>query len=66
MVSEDKKELKLVGQAAEFKFESDFEPLPIICTSLLKAGQTGKRKISRDQSLSHCLAQSFDHLLVSE
>ena len=31
------KAMQLVGQKAEFKFESKFEPLPVIWQSLLKA-----------------------------
>ena len=34
MISEATKPLQLVGQAAEFKFESKFEPLPVIWQSL--------------------------------
>ena len=36
MISEAIKPLQLVGQAAEFKFESKFEPLPVIWRSLLR------------------------------
>ena len=36
-ISEQIKPLELVGQAAEFKFESKFEPLPVTWQSLLKA-----------------------------
>ena len=35
------KPLQPVGQAAEFKFESKFEPLPVIWQSLLKANPKG-------------------------
>ena len=34
VVSEEIKPFQLVGQAAEFKFESKFEPLQVICQSL--------------------------------
>ena len=34
MISDAIKPLQLVGQAAEFKFESKFEPLPVIWQSL--------------------------------
>ena len=33
MISEDIKRLQLVCQVAEFKFESKFEPLPVIWQS---------------------------------
>ena len=33
------KPLQLVGQAAEFKFESKFDPLPVICQSLRRLFQ---------------------------
>ena len=36
-VSEQIKPLQPIGQAAEFKFESKFEPLPFIWQSLPKA-----------------------------
>ena len=36
-VSEQIKTLQSMGQAAEFKFESKFEPLPVIWQSLPKA-----------------------------
>ena len=39
MVSEEIKLLQLVGQAAEFKFESKFEPLPVIWQSLRRLFQ---------------------------
>ena len=39
MVSEEIKTLQLVGQAAEFKFESKFEPLPVIWESLRRLFQ---------------------------
>ena len=38
-VLEDKKPLELVGQAAEFKIESTFEPIPVIWQSIPKAVQ---------------------------
>ena len=34
VISEAKKPLQLVGQVSEFKFESKFEPLPVIWQSL--------------------------------
>ena len=39
MISEAIKPLQLVGQAAEFKFESKFEPLPVIWQSLRRLFQ---------------------------
>ena len=39
MISEAIKPLQLVGQAAEFKFESKFEPLPVIWQSLQRLFQ---------------------------
>ena len=38
------KPLQLVGQAAEFKFESKFEPLPVIWQSLPKAVPEDNRR----------------------
>ena len=40
MISEAVKPLQLVGQAAQFKFESKFEPLPVIWESLRRLFQT--------------------------
>ena len=34
MISEAIKPLQLIGQAAHFKFESKFEPLPVIWQSV--------------------------------
>ena len=39
VISEAIKPLQLVGQAAEFKFESKFEPLPVIWQSLWRLFQ---------------------------
>ena len=39
VISEAIKPLQLVGQVAEFKFESKFEPLPVIWQSLLRLFQ---------------------------
>ena len=39
VISEAIKPLQLVGQAAEFKFESKFEPLPVIWQSLRRLFQ---------------------------
>ena len=39
MISEAIKPLQLVGQAAQFKFESKFEPLPVIWQSLWRLFQ---------------------------
>ena len=39
VISEAIKPLQLVGQAAEFKFESKFEPLPVIWQSLQRLFQ---------------------------
>ena len=39
MISEATKPLQLVGQAAEFKFESKFEPLQVIWQSLQRLFQ---------------------------
>ena len=39
MISEAKKPLQLVGQAAEFKFESKFEALPVVWQSLRRLFQ---------------------------
>ena len=39
MILEALKPLQLVGQVAEFKFESKFEPLPVICKYLQRLFQ---------------------------
>ena len=39
VISEATKPLQLVGQAAEFRFESKFEPLPVIWQSLQRLFQ---------------------------
>ena len=39
VISEAIKPLQLVGQAAQFKFESKFEPLKVICQSLRRLSQ---------------------------
>ena len=39
VISEAKKPLQLVGQVSEFKFESKFEPLPVIWRSLRRLFQ---------------------------
>ena len=43
-ISEQIKPLQLVGTAAEFKFESKFEPLPVIWQSLPKAIPESNRR----------------------
>ena len=43
-VSEQIKPLQPIGQAAEFKFESKFEPLPVIWQSLPKAVPEDNRR----------------------
>ena len=41
---EEMKPLQLVGQAAEFRFESKFEPLQIVWSSLSEAVPAGNRR----------------------
>ena len=78
VVLEETKTLQLVGQLAEFKFESKFEPDPVILPSLQKSipivghddncflmkikGFCNKQEYVRDQRSAHLMAQSFHHL----
>ena len=51
VISEAIKPLQLVGQAAEFKFESKFEPLPVIWQSLPKAVPEDNRRFRGQNQL---------------
>ena len=46
------KPVQPVGQAAEFKFESKFEPLPVIWQSLPKAIPEGNQRFQNQWQLS--------------
>ena len=64
MVLEVTKPLQLVGQVAEFKFESKFEPLPAIWQSVMKLFQKvveGLEGKINDQALR--LGAAFLHCL---
>ena len=54
------KPLQLVGQAAEFKFESKFEPLQVIWQSLRKAIPEDNRRFRGQNQLS----SSWGHFLA--
>ena len=60
MLLEAIKPLQIVGQAAQFKFESRFEPLPVIRQSLQRLFQKvieGLTKDDRAKSMAKLLGQ---------
>ena len=50
--------LQLVGQDVEFKFESEFKPLPLIWQSLLKAVPEDNQRFLTAKSMAELLGQS--------
>ena len=59
MISEAIKPLQLVGQEADFTFESRFEPLPVIWQSLSKAVPEGNRRFRGQNQLGADLRHSW-------
>ena len=59
MVSEEIKTLQLVGQAAEFKFESKFEPLPVFWQSLHRLFQKVIESLEGKINCLHCLGAFY-------